>query len=370
MAEPLKNQYGPEVAHKLVEQILSVYPEFEGDCFLEEVLIEFESLELMPRGKHLATTLKRFLPDDYPQAIDILVRSMGDKLTNSDSFGMSPFYYLPHSFYISEYGLEHFEESMDAQYELTQRFTAEFCMRPFLLKYPQQTLARLELWLDDPSEHVRRSVSESTRPRLPWGMALKPFKEDPRPILPLLERLKDDPSLFVRRSVANNLNDIGKDNPDILCDVCRRWLKGASDERRWLVNHALRSAIKRGEADALAVLGYGADVDVSISDISITPQYAQLGDQLTVGFCIRNQAAQTQALLVDFAIHYVKANGTTSRKVFKLKTLQLESAASVKFSKKVSLKDMTTRKHYSGEHKVEALLNGVSFELGFFDLKV
>lgn len=370
MAEALKDQYGPEVVDWLAQQICQVYPAFNATQYRQAVLPGFDSLELMARGKHMAQQLHHFLPHDYPQAVDTLVRSMGVKLQDSRSFSMSAFYYLPHSFYISEFGLDDFEPSMAAMYQLTQRFTAEFCIRPFLLRYPQQTLARLHQWLADPNEHVRRLVSEGTRPRLPWGMALKPFKQDPAAVLPLLEQLKDDESLYVRRSVANNLNDIGKDNLAILCDVCRRWLTDADDNRRWLINHALRSAIKRAEPEALAVLGYDRDIDVAIDAVSISPQQARLGDQLTLQFCLTNRAAAVQSLLVDLVIYYVKANGRIGAKVFKLKTLQLDGGESVLLSKRVSLKNMSTRKHYAGRHVVHVLINGVSSELGQFQLQI
>ncbi len=65
--------------------------------------------------------------------------------------------------------------------------------------------------------------------------------------------------------MANNLNDIGKDNPDMLFATAARWSEGASDERLWLIRHALRSAVKRGETGALAVLGFGAQPKVEIS---------------------------------------------------------------------------------------------------------
>jgi 3-methyladenine DNA glycosylase AlkC len=94
---------------------------------------------------------------------------------------------------------------------------------------------------------VRRLVSEGTRPRLPWAPRLRAFMRDPRPVLELLEWLKDDPSLYVRRSVANNLNDIGKDHPDLLFATAERWMKDANENRHWIIRHALRSAVKRGD---------------------------------------------------------------------------------------------------------------------------
>ncbi len=70
-----------------------------------------------------------------------------------------------------------------------------------------------------------------------------------------LERLKDDPAETVRRSVANNLNDIAKDHPDRIVKIARRWSKGASEERAWVIRHATRSLVKQGHPGVLCVLG-------------------------------------------------------------------------------------------------------------------
>jgi 3-methyladenine DNA glycosylase AlkC len=257
---------------------------------------------------------------------------------------------------------------MRAQYELTQRFTAEFSIRVFLERYPEATLARLREWARDPNVHVRRLVSEGTRPRLPWAPRLRSFQDDPRPVLELLELLKDDPELYVRRSVANNLNDIGKDNPAALVETCRRWLDGASAERRWLVRHALRSAVKRGDPDALALLGFGAEAVVAVRDLRIEPTVAPIGGSVTVAVELANESAETQPLLVDLRIHFVKANGKTSPKVFKLKELELEPGASARLGKTISLAQHSTRTHYPGRHRVELLVNGRASEAGAFDV--
>ena len=203
-------------------------------------------------------------------------------------------------------------------------------------------------WTTDPSEHVRRLVSEGTRPRLPWASRLPALQRDPTPLLALLERLKDDPALYVRRSVANNLNDIGKDHPAVLATTANAWLRDATPERRWIVQHALRSAVKHGEPGALAALGFGASADVVIAQPSNTPQ--------------------PQRVLVDFAVYYVKANGQSRSKVFKLKTLDLAAHETQRVGKNISLAEMTTRKHYPGIHRVDAILNGRAQVLGSFEL--
>ncbi len=348
--------------------ITPVYPQFRRAVFVRDALKGYEQLDLMPRGWQIARTLRRYLPDDYEKAVDILIASLDCPLEQTQDNGMAPFLYMPHVFLVAEFGLDHFEASMRAQYELTQRFTAEFSIRPYLQKYPRQTLARLKQWTGDPSVHVRRLVSEGTRPRLPWAPRLREFQKDPRPVLALLERLKDDPELYVRRSVANNLNDIGKDHPAILVDTASKWLKNASEDRRWLVNHALRSAVKRAEPGALAVLGFGAAARVVLDDVSIIPKRVAAGDAVTIAFSLTNRQKHVQRVLVDFCIHFIKASGRTGAKVFKLKTLEMAPGETVLLKKKVSLAEMTTRKHYPGRHKIDLILNGQPLPLGEFVL--
>ena len=342
--------------------IAAVSKQFDAERFVSD------ALELKPRAKQIARVLHQHLPQDYARAVEILTASLGPKIEQTENFGISVFLYFPHVMFVAEYGLAHFDISMSFQYELTQRFTAEFSIRPYLEKYPEATIAQLNLWANDPSPHVRRLVSEGSRPRLPWVSHLKRFQQDPRPVLALLELLKDDPELYVRRSVANNLNDIGKDHPDLLFETARRWLKEATPERAWIVRHALRSAIKRGEQGALDALGYGKAAKAEIGDIRIAPKRAQMGGAVTLAFALTNHTKHAQNILVDLRIHFIKANGKSSAKVFKLKAVTLAPRETMIMQKKISLAEMTTRKHYPGQHEVEVILNGEAMRLGSFEL--
>jgi 3-methyladenine DNA glycosylase AlkC len=257
---------------------------------------------------------------------------------------------------------------MQAQYELTKRFSAEGSIRPYIARDPERTLALLREWTRDPSEHVRRLVSEGTRPRLPWAPRLRAFQKDPRPVIALLELLKDDPSLYVRRSVANNLNDIGKDHPELLVATAKRWLKNATPERRWIVNHALRSAIKRADAGALGALGYGGKTEVSVRDARVAPARVKIGDQVTFSFTLVNKLARRQRVMADLVVHFIKSNGKPSPKTFKVKAVDLGPRETMALRKSIRLLQLTTRKHYPGLHRVEALLNGKRVKLGQFSL--
>ena len=369
MAEPLKQHFGPDIPRRIAAMLAAAWPEFGSAAFVADALRGYEPLSLTQRGAHIARAMRRRLPDDFDVTARILIASLGPKLEHTEKFGMGPFLYLPHVLYVAEHGVDNFEAAMQVQYELTQRFSAEFSIRKFLERFPRETLARLETWTKDPSPHVRRLVSEGTRPRLPWAPRLRDFQRDPGPVLALLELLKDDPELYVRRSVANNLNDIGKDHPRLLVDVARRWLRDATDDRRWIVGHALRSAVKRGDARALGVMGYGARARVRVGKARITPARAVIGGRVTIAFDIASASPRRHRVLVDFRIHFVKASGATSPKVFKLKVVDLAPRASVRLSKTVSLAEMTTRKHYPGSHRVDVVLNGEIRPLGRFALR-
>ena len=323
----------------------------------------------MARGRHIASALRLTLPVDYQEAVKILMDSLGGPLIDAGSFGMSAFFYLPHTQFVSMYGLHDYETSINAQYFLTQRFTAEFSIRPFIERYPDQILATFRQWAEDDSEHVRRLVSEGSRPRLPWAPRLRQFSDNPAPIIELLELLKDDPSLYVRRSVANHLNDLGKDHPTLLIDIARRWMVDAPLERQWLVRHGLRTAIKRCDHDALEILGYGTIEGIEVVDTHIIPDDPAIGDAVKIVVELANQSEKPVPLMADFRIQYVKANGQVKPKVFKLKSATLEAGQSMTLEKKVSLAQMSTRKHYPGHHQVELQLNGEMHELGSFNLQ-
>lgn len=243
----------------LAHNIALVHPKFDAAAFRDTALDGLKPLAILQRGQHLAKALRVHLPKRYADAVDVLIRSLTPPLTQTNELGLAVFFYLPHVSFVATYGLdaEHnggedpFETSMRAQHELTRRFSAEFSMRPYLIRWQERTLSRLLEWTHDPDPHVRRLCSEGARPRLPWAVRIPAFIKNPRPVLPILEALKDDDDLYVRRSVANHLGDIAKDHPELAFEICERWVKGASTERKWLIRHAVRHPAKNGVKEAL-----------------------------------------------------------------------------------------------------------------------
>ncbi len=375
MAEPLKHLLNDTVPPRIAAMVRRAWRPFDTAAFLREVEPGYESLELMARGQRIAQALQSHLPQDVPRALGVLVDSM-DPPMGIDAAGepdagdrpYSAFLYLPHSMYIGAQGLAHVEAAMAAQHALTQRFTAEFCIRPYLLHHQGATLARLHDWALDDNAHVRRLVSEGTRPRLPWAPRLPAFQNNPQLALPLLVALKDDPSSYVRRSVANHLGDIAKDHLDLAVGTARTWLLGAPAPREALVRHGLRFLIKRGDAAALDALGVGHAVALDVRAARVLPAQARIGGKVRIEAELHNPTPQAQRVLADLKVHYVKAHGGAAPKVFKLQTLDIPAGATVAVGKTLSLQQMTTRTHYPGAHLVELVLNGRPQPLGQFEL--
>jgi len=269
---------------------------------------------------------------------------------------------------LADHGDGEFERVMTANYEITKRATSEFSIRTPLRDEPERTLERLATWVHDENVHVRRLVSEGTRPRLPWSFRLKSFQQDPMPVVALLEILKDDPVEYVRRSVANNLNDIAKDHPDVVIAVARRWWADGDRNRRRLVRHALRTLIKDANSDALDILGYGPNSPAVVASVSIEPTVARIGDKVKIEVHVYNPSSSPAGALVDLRVRFVKANGSTSPKVFKGAELDIAPGETGLVRKSVSVAQHSTRTHYPGEHQVEIMINGASHPAGSFVL--
>ena len=369
MAEPLRSQYGPEIPRRIAAMIERVHPGFASRAFVVQALRGYEALGLLPRARQVARALADHLPRDYATAVDVVLRSLGPPAPATSGGGMAPFVHLPYVYWVAERGLDHLDDSVRAMHAITQRFSFEFGVRPFVERHPRAMLAVLARWCDDPSPHVRRLVSEGLRPRLPWATRLTVFERDPQPVLALLERLRDDPDEIVRRSVANHLNDLGRADPALLVEVCTRWAHDAPPERLQLIRRALRTLVARGDPHALTVLGYGARAKVTLRAASIVPPRVPIGDAVRVSFELGSVARRPQRVLVDLRVTYAGARpGVARTKVFKLDAGELAAGASMAFARTLSLRQMSTRTHHPGLHRVEALVNGVPYAVGTFEV--
>lgn len=355
MPEALKNMfYTRAFFDDLAAAASAVYPAFDAPAFLAQIFDdEWEQRALKERMRHTTVTLRRFLPPDYRAALAVL-RQMVPRL---ESYGFEKMFL---SDFVEVYGLDDWEASLPALEYFTQAMSAEFAVRPFILKDPARMMAQMLRWAGHESAHVRRLASEGCRPRLPWAVALPALKRDPAPILPVLEQLRNDPSEDVRRSVANNLNDIAKDNPEIVIDVVRRWqAEDPGPQMQALIRHALRTLIKAGHPDALMVLGYAYGAAVTVKNLVVEPGRVAMGGAVTFAFEVESIGPEPQALMIDYVLHLARANGKQGKKVFKLATCTLAPGETARFRKAYSFKPITTRRYYAGEHAIEVQINGV-----------
>lgn len=250
----LKLWFDQDLAELLADKLVMEGVPFDKTAFVHLAAQELEGLELKARVESMADALYHHLPYEYPEAVLKLVAILGPE--NEKETGMFKEFYwvMPLAKYVEKYGLEYFDASMEAIYEITKRNTGEYTIRPFLEKYPEKTLATMLKWSKDENKHVRRLASEGVRPRLPWASKLDQFIVDPSPILPILENLKDDSSKYVQKSVANCINDILKDNLEIGKTWIENWTPSATKERKWIIKHALRNLLKADDTWAHGIV--------------------------------------------------------------------------------------------------------------------
>ncbi|MDF2722376.1 MAG: alkylation repair protein [Paenibacillus sp.] len=348
MAELLKNLFNEPFIDSLANQIERGYAPFPSSRFKELVFAEpWESLELKQRMRRVTESLTAALPQPYREALDILHRSLGQ------GAGLG---YMVYPDFVELNGLDDPETSIPALAAFTPYSSSEFAVRPFIVRYPELMLDTLKRWATDPNEHVRRLASEGCRPRLPWGMALQAFKADPTPIIPILTLLKEDDSLYVRKSVANNLNDISKDHPDIVMEIAHKWV-GRHPHTDWIIRHACRTLIKKCDPQALCFFGLGANASIRVDDLRLQQAEAHIGQAVSGSVRLVNGNEEPTMLRIELAVDFVKANGSLSRKLFKLSEKMFPPGMS-ELTFKQSFRQLTTRKHYPGEHRLAIIVNG------------
>ena len=375
MPEPFKNAFNPQMIRLLAKHLQRAQADFPSKNFIKVATKNLEQLELKQRSNQIVEALIECMPQKFPLACDTILKALHPEVDadlsqlNMDKQGVRGWATMPLGDFVAQRGLQDFDLGMTVLKEITKRGSSEFAVRPFIIADRERALKHFRQWAFDPNYHVRRLVSEGTRPRLPWGMRLPVFVKQPAPVIELLERLKDDETEYVRRSVANNLNDIAKDHPDTVTEIVSDWIKDANRERMKLIRHACRSLIKNGHKSTLKVLGYQAP-RVSLTAFHIVNPKVTVGEYLQFNVTLASKYGHSQSLIIDYVVHHRKANGETSAKVFKWKNIDLAAKQKIKFEKKHSMKPVTTRKYYAGEHFVELQINGKSFGKNKFILQL
>jgi len=352
----LKNVFSPALLEGYGHLLTSVWPDFDTSRFLQLLFNEaWPALELKERMRRISVVLRELLPADYTRAAELLTETTRRMVAESGEKLSFEYMFIPD--FVQHFGQDHYQISIPALGEITRWTSAEFAVRPFLLRYPTEMAVQMTEWSRHESPMVRRLSSEGFRPRLPWGMGVPALKKDPAPILPVLENLKNDPAETVRRSVANNLNDIAKDHPELVLDMARRWI-GNTPETDWVVRHACRGLLKKGRPEALALFGFEQGVEGVLVEQLIVDAQVRIGGRLEFSFEVANAATETLPLRLEYAIDYCTLSGKVSRKIFKIKELNLASGERAAIVRAQRFQDFTTRKHYPGAHRLDIVVNG------------
>jgi 3-methyladenine DNA glycosylase AlkC len=347
MAEQLKNLYSKKFIEKLANNFFLIYADFQKENFINFIFNpSWQNLELKQRMRHIAHTLNKYLPFSYKEQLEIL------KELKKDFGGLEAMIFQD---FVEIFGLDDFEESMKALEIFTINSSSEFAIRQFILKYEEETINQMKIWSQSPNEHLRRLSSEGCRPRLPWAVALPKFKQNPTKVLEIIELLKNDKSVYVQKSVANNLNDISKDNPQLVIEFVKQNL-GVSKELDWICKHGSRTLLKKGNIEILGLFSFDKSHHINITNFCYDKS-VNVDEDLTFSFEI-NSDEIIGNIRIEYVIYYLKSNNIHNKKVFMISQNEIKSS-SKKFIKKQSFKNMTTRKHYLGKHFIAILINGV-----------
>jgi len=353
----LKNLYSPEFFEEFSEILGLSIENFNSKQFKHLLFDEhWNNKELKDRMRHTTKVLNQFLPKDFEKAAIVINDLTHHLLNRKKKLNGLVLMFIPD--YLETYGINHFKTSVALFEKVTQLSSCEFAVRPFIIRYEQQMIDVMYQWSKHQNEHVRRLASEGCRPRLPWAMALPKLKQNPKPILPILEQLKQDKSEYVRKSVANNINDITKDNKDVVLELVKKW-KAISSFTDAIIKHGCRTLLKAGNKEILTFFNLTDSKHFSLSNFKLHNQKVSIGSDLTFSFDLTNNLLKSELVRLEYAIYYLKLNGNLNKKVFKISEKTLKNKQTISITKKQSFKIITTRKFHKGVHQIAIIVNGV-----------
>lgn len=361
MAKALKFVFNAQSITELSRQLAQASPGFNQSLFVERVFqAEWDDLSLLQRIAHVSESMHEVLNFPYVKALPIL------KQVSPHFCGIFHWVFPD---YVARYGLNHYELSMQALAELTRFSTSEYAIRVFLERYPQQTLQRMFEWCSSDDAHLRRLASEGVRPRLPWAKHLPWIADQPESVLPIIEALKCDESAYVRKSVANLMNDLSKQQPDWVLALCRQWKsEGESLNKRteWIIRHGLRTLLKKGDTQALELLGYERPQPLMVKHWQCDSRVKR-GQHLH--FCVELQSfdGTLGKMRLEYALTFKRKRLQGYRKVFKFAEGDYQHSSKT-FNKRHSFENISTRVYYPGTHAIELLVNGVMLGASEFEL--
>lgn len=377
MVESFKNIYNEQFFNKFTKDLKLVINDFDTDKFVSQIMDEeWKNRGYKQRTAHITTVLGKFLPADYKKAVSKILKLLDcvkDQLPDFSKIDDRNFNLLTLEYgaildnYIEQYGINDYQTSIKAIEKITQFTTCEFVAHAFIAKYPDEMMKQMLVWSTHEHWGVRRLASEGCRPRLPWAMALPKLKKDPTPIIPILENLKNDPSKFVRLSVANNLNDIAKDNPQMVIALAKSW-KGESKDVDWIIKHGCRTLLKQGNTEIMKLFGFDSIENITIENYQISTHKVKIGETVEFCFNLSNNNNRNTKIRLEYGIYYQKSNGTLAKRIYKISEKEYAENSVTHIVRKHSFRVITTRHFYPGLHQIAIIVNGNEFDRLNFEL--
>ena len=359
----LKEQlFSIETITYFTNTLKSVYLPLDEERFISRVLFDIKDKELKERGTVITLLLKEVLPSDFIEATSILKEFA--KIAKPNMF-----VHMGVLEYVEFYGCndQYVDHSLELIEEFTKLFTGEFVIRRFINQYEDKTFEAFMEWSNSSNEDVRRLSSEGIRPKLPWAVKVNiDYLKGAKP----LDNLYFDDSRYVTRSVANHLNDISKVDPLFVLNKLKEWKKSNKQndkEMEYIINHSVRTLVKKGHKETLELLGFDSVIDVEVSKISFVNSEIMIGDSLEFSFNLNSN--RDDKFVIDYVITYPTLTKKAPRKVYKLKTMSVKKNIIVEIKSKRAFKEISTRKMREGIHKIEIVINGNIVSANEFSLK-
>jgi 3-methyladenine DNA glycosylase AlkC len=365
MSFQLKDMYSKAFVSQFADIWYSIYPVLDRKQLVRKIFDkDWEARELKDRMRHIAVSMHPFMPENYEHAVQLLIKLIDVLRASGENEQSFEYMFIPE--YVALFGQDNAPVSMWSMEFINEYTSCEFAVRPFLINEQDFVFKYLYKWMCHDSEYVRRFSSEGCRPRLPWGLAVPALKQYPEPILPILEELRNDQSEFVRRSVANNMNDISKDHPELIIGLTKKWIGDNANTDR-LLKHANRTLLKQGNPEVMQLFGFAPPEFIEISEV-LVPETVAIGDVMPISFMLNNKQDISQLVRLEYAIYFLRGDGSQWRKVFKISEKSYAAFESRAITKNHSFRKITTRRFYTGQHHLTLIINGVELEKHAFVL--
>ena len=115
----VRDVFNKNVVNRLAENMTRVWQRFDARGFRQSINSKLLSLTFSERVTLIRDTLWNYLPKDYPRALKIILKALPPELPECEVTGYEGFIVLPQNEFVAKYGLDHYDLSMQALYQMT-----------------------------------------------------------------------------------------------------------------------------------------------------------------------------------------------------------------------------------------------------------